>query len=166
MRGRRRPLRCRRVNGDRLGPGEWQGDGAPTGQAARFPLDAHADVILALIGAGTKDISLAEIAERLEAERGVRVGSPASGRSSTGTYKKDRARRRAGARGVLRAWQAWFDGQLDLDPDKLIFIGETGASTKWRACGVASAAARAAGPPGRTATGRPRPSRPGFAVPA
>ena len=31
---------------------------------------------------------------------------------------------------VRQAWQAWFDGQLDLDPDKLIFIDETGASTK------------------------------------
>ena len=28
------------------------------------------------------------------------------------------------------ARQAWFDGQLDLDPAKLIFIDETGASTK------------------------------------
>lgn len=26
--------------------------------------------------------------------------------------------------------QAWFDGQLDLDPRRLIFIDETGASTK------------------------------------
>ena len=37
-------------------------------------LDAHADFILALVEAGSKDISLAEIAERLEAERGLRVG--------------------------------------------------------------------------------------------
>ena len=28
------------------------------------------------------------------------------------------------------ARQAWFDGQLDLDPSKLVFIDETGASTK------------------------------------
>jgi hypothetical protein len=28
------------------------------------------------------------------------------------------------------ARQAWFDGQLDLDPAKLVFIDETGASTK------------------------------------
>lgn len=28
------------------------------------------------------------------------------------------------------AREAWFDGQLDLDPAKLIFIDETGASTK------------------------------------
>ena len=26
--------------------------------------------------------------------------------------------------------QAWFDGQIDLDPEKLIFIDETGASTR------------------------------------
>ena len=37
-------------------------------------LDAHADFILALVEAGTKDISLAEIVERLEAERDLRVG--------------------------------------------------------------------------------------------
>jgi transposase len=31
---------------------------------------------------------------------------------------------------VKAARQTWFDGQLDLDPEKLIFIDETGASTK------------------------------------
>lgn len=31
---------------------------------------------------------------------------------------------------VLRRRLAWFDGQLDLDPEKLIFIDETAASTK------------------------------------
>ena len=31
---------------------------------------------------------------------------------------------------VLARRQAWFDGQIDLDPEKLIFIDETGASTK------------------------------------
>jgi len=31
---------------------------------------------------------------------------------------------------VLRKRQAWFDGQLELDPDKLVFIDETGLSTK------------------------------------
>jgi transposase len=31
---------------------------------------------------------------------------------------------------VKAAREAWFDGQLDLDPAKLIFIDETGASTK------------------------------------
>ena len=31
---------------------------------------------------------------------------------------------------VLNAREAWFDGQLDLDPETLIFVDETGASTK------------------------------------
>ena len=37
-------------------------------------LDAHEGFILGLVDAGTKDISLAEIAERLAAERGLRIG--------------------------------------------------------------------------------------------
>ena len=31
---------------------------------------------------------------------------------------------------VLSAREAWFDGQLDLDPETLVFVDETGASTK------------------------------------
>lgn len=31
---------------------------------------------------------------------------------------------------VLSAHEAWFDGQLDLDPETLVFVDETGASTK------------------------------------
>jgi DDE superfamily endonuclease len=31
---------------------------------------------------------------------------------------------------VKAARTAWFEGQLDLDPEKLVFIDETGASTK------------------------------------
>jgi transposase len=31
---------------------------------------------------------------------------------------------------ILMRRQAWFDGQLDLDPAKLVFIDETGLSTK------------------------------------
>jgi transposase len=31
---------------------------------------------------------------------------------------------------ILKRRQAWFDGQLDLDPERLVFIDETGASTK------------------------------------
>jgi len=31
---------------------------------------------------------------------------------------------------VKVARTAWFDGQLDLDPEKLIFIDETGTTTK------------------------------------
>jgi hypothetical protein len=31
---------------------------------------------------------------------------------------------------ILRRRDAWFDGQPDLEPDRLVFIDETGASTK------------------------------------
>ena len=31
---------------------------------------------------------------------------------------------------VLKRRRAWFEGQLDLDPARLVFIDETGASTK------------------------------------
>jgi transposase len=31
---------------------------------------------------------------------------------------------------ILNRRRAWFDGQLDLDPEKLVFIDETGATTK------------------------------------
>ncbi len=38
-------------------------------------LDAYADFILALVEADNKDIALSEIFERLDVERGVRVGT-------------------------------------------------------------------------------------------
>jgi transposase len=31
---------------------------------------------------------------------------------------------------VLRRREAWFEGQLDLDPERLVFVDETGLSTK------------------------------------
>lgn len=31
---------------------------------------------------------------------------------------------------ILKRRQAWFDGQVDLDPERLVFIDETGLSTK------------------------------------
>ena len=50
--------------------------------------------------------------------------------------KKDHAEKKSGHASeqdrpdVLSRRQAWFEGQLDLDPARLIFIDETGASTK------------------------------------
>ena len=58
-------------------------------------LDAHTELILALVDAGTKDISLAEIVERLKAERGVRVGITSVWKILDRhglTFKKDRPR--------------------------------------------------------------------------
>ena len=73
----RRSVWCRRVDGDRLDPAV-SANGEATARRQGKPrgsrLDAHADFILALVEADTKDISLAEIVERLEAERDLRVG--------------------------------------------------------------------------------------------
>jgi hypothetical protein len=62
--------------------------------------------------------------------------------------------------------QEWFEGQLDLDPERLVFIDETWASTNMaRRHGRAPKGERLrAGIP--TATGRPRPSSPVCASPA
>jgi hypothetical protein len=32
--------------------------------------------------------------------------------------------------GLLKQRQEWFDDQLDLDPERLVFIDETGLNTK------------------------------------
>jgi transposase len=46
------------------------------------------------------------------------------------TLKKDRACLRAGSPRRPDAARAWFEGQPDLDPQKLVFIDETAATTK------------------------------------
>ena len=72
--------------------------------------------------------------ERLAVERGVRA-APSTvwlflDRRGI-TFKKKSAHASEQQRpDVLRRRIAWFDGQLDLDPERLIFIDETAASTK------------------------------------
>ena len=55
-----------------------------------------------------------------------------SGASSTGTGSRAKKTAHAGERDrpdiLTQRWE-WFEGQLDLDPDRLVFIGETWAST-------------------------------------
>ena len=48
------------------------------------------------------------------------------------TWKKRRARERARQQDrpdILKRREDWFDGQLDLDPERLVFVDETWAST-------------------------------------
>nr|WP_330085250.1 IS21-like element helper ATPase IstB [Methylocystis iwaonis] len=45
------------------------------------------------------------------------------------TWKKDRSRERTRPAGHREASPKWFDGRLDLDPEKLVFIDETWATT-------------------------------------
>lgn len=80
------------------------------------------------------DITLAEIGERLAAERGVRAASSTVrlylDRRGITFQKKTAHAAEQQRPNVLRRRRTWFDGQLDLDPEGLIFINETAASTK------------------------------------
>ena len=74
----------------------------PQGKSRGSRLDAHKGFILGLVEAGTKDISLAEIAERLAAERGLSVGLTTVWKFLDRhglTFKKNRSCGRAAARG-------------------------------------------------------------------
>jgi hypothetical protein len=81
-----------------------------------------------------RDIALYEIAERLAGEHGIRAAPSTVWhffRKRAITFKKKTAHAAEQEReDVLIARRLWFDGQLDLDPDRLVFIDETGASTK------------------------------------
>lgn len=101
------------------------------GQPSRSKLDAHEAFILGLIEEAP-DVTLAEIGERLAAERGVRAAPSTVWLflDRRGITFKDGHAAEQQRPDVLRRRIAWFDGQLDLDPERLIFIDETAASTK------------------------------------
>ncbi|MCH7555323.1 MAG: IS630 family transposase [Proteobacteria bacterium] len=103
------------------------------GQPGGSKLDVHEAFILALV-AERPDISLAEIAQRLAGQRAVSV-CPATvwyffERRGISFKKKTAHAAEQERPDVVLRRQAWFDAQPDLDPEKLIFIDETGASTK------------------------------------
>ena len=53
------------------------------------------------------------------------------------------------------AREAWFEGQIDLDPTQIVFIDETPPTPRWRAFTVARPEASDAAPPCLMATGKP-----------
>ncbi|ESX38327.1 hypothetical protein X762_31810 [Mesorhizobium sp. LSHC426A00] len=96
----------------------------PQGRRRASSPDAHDAFIVGLIEE-RKDITLNE---RLSAEHSVRISRSAlsAGFAATaGHSKKVCARTRAGRPDVLKRRRDWFDGQLDLDPAKLVFIDES-----------------------------------------
>ncbi|WP_374764483.1 IS630 family transposase [Yunchengibacter salinarum] len=116
---------------------QWRSRGsvapAPQGQPRGSRLDAHAVFLFGLIE-GRKDITLYEMVEALEADRDLRVARSTLWKFLNRhgwTFKKKTAHASEQQRpDVLSRRQAWFDAQPDLDPERLIFIDETGASTK------------------------------------
>eukprot|EP01039_Chlorochromonas_danica_P016030 gene16030-18911_t len=87
-------------------------------------VEAHAEMILALLDK-KRDATLEEIRSGL-AEHGVVVPGSAEDHAKKKSAHADEQSRPD----ILRRRQAWFDAQLDLDPSKLVFIDETGATTK------------------------------------
>jgi transposase len=102
------------------------------GRPRGLKLDPHKDFLLPLIEA-EPDMTIEKMRERLRDDRGVEA--------STGTiwtfldrcrltFKKKTAHASEQDRpDVLERRKDWFEGQLDLDPAKLVFIDETWAST-------------------------------------
>ena len=95
-------------------------------------IEAHADVILGAV-AKRSDITLAELRDLL-AGQGVSVGIATLwrffARRKMTLKKKSGHAAEQDRPDVVARREAWFEGQLDLDPHRLVFIDETGASTK------------------------------------
>ena len=95
-------------------------------------IEAHAEEILALIEE-TPDITLAEMAEHLDEAHGLVVAQSTIWRlldRRAMTFKKNAHASEQQRPDVVRRRHAWFDAQPDLVPERLVFIDETGASTK------------------------------------
>ena len=102
------------------------------GQPRGSKLDPHADFLLGLVDE-VSDITLDEMRARLLAERGLSAGAGTLCRffqQRTITFKKSAHAAEQDRTDVRAAREAWFEGQPDLDPEHLVFIDETAASTK------------------------------------
>ncbi|NRQ19001.1 hypothetical protein BHMPCIPO_06268 [Ensifer sesbaniae] len=120
-----------------------QGDARPKalgGDRRSGRIDAHMSVIVEALGRTLPW-------KRYAAVWRIGVSSSASGRSSvssSGTTSRAKKSAHASEQNrpdILKRRQDWFDGQLDLDPERLVFIDETWASTDLAPiCGTARVA--------------------------
>ena len=120
-----------------LRTGSWR-PGRQGGDRRSRRIEARAAAVLALIEE-TPDMTLAEITAHLEDAHGLRVSQSTVWRffhRRGSRSKKNRACQRAAAHRRGAAPPPWFEAQPGLDPDRLVFVDETGASTKMaRRCG-------------------------------
>ncbi|MGH1571859.1 IS630 family transposase [Methylobacterium sp. P31] len=103
----------------------------PQGRARRSKLDPHEAFLRALI-AERDDVTLEEMRVRLKDEHDLTVGLGTlwSFLDARGlTYKKTAHATEQDRPDVRAARQAWFEGQPDLDPSRLVFIDETWTAT-------------------------------------
>ena len=95
-------------------------------------IEARAETVLVLLEE-TPDMTLAEITVHLESEHGVRVSQSTVWRFFLRrgiTFKKTAHASEQQRPDVLQRRRAWFEAQPVLDLDRLVFVDETGASTK------------------------------------
>ena len=115
----------------------WQAAGSvaakPRGGDTRSRrVEAYRDIILGAVTAKV-DISLVELSEMLRTEHGARFAPSTIWRfldRHDMTVKKTAHASEQTRPDVARRREAWFELQPDLDPERLVFIDETGASTK------------------------------------
>jgi transposase len=111
-----------------------KGERSARGQGRKrgLKLDPHRDFLLPLIET-EPDMTIEKMQERLRDERGVKasIGTIWTFLDRCGlTFKKKSAHASEQDRpDVLKQREDWLEGQLDLDPAKLVFIDETWAST-------------------------------------
>ena len=102
------------------------------GQTRRSKLDAHADFLLALVDAAC-DITWTRCRRDFARSKVCRWASgryAGSSRARTTRGKKTAHAAEQDREDVAAAREAWFEAQPELDPARLVFIDETGASTK------------------------------------
>ena len=103
----------------------------PTGGDRRSGrIEAHKDTILAVLEA-TPDIAIEELRGALQGKGLVfGYGTPPLLRPPRHHAQKKTAHASEQDRpDILRRREAWFEDQLDLDPERLVFIDEIWAST-------------------------------------
>ncbi len=114
---------------------ETTGDVAPMkmgGDRRSQRIEAHADFILAQLKQ-QPDLTILELREKIRERHGVGFGHATVWRFLA-RHKITRKKKTGHAseqekEDVASAREAWFEGQLDLDPLKLVFIDETAGST-------------------------------------
>jgi transposase len=102
------------------------------GDTRSHHIEAFAAVILAAVEA-QKDISLVELAEMLRMNHGASFAASTVWRCldrHAMTLKKTAHAAEQERPDVAARRKVWFKAQPDLDPQRLVFIDETGASTK------------------------------------
>ena len=95
-------------------------------------IEAYRGIILAAVEAQV-DLTLVELSEMLRREHGAKFAPSTLWRfldRHAMTFKKAAHASEQERPDVAARRQAWFDAQPDLDPERLVFIDETGASTK------------------------------------